>query len=72
MILQIVDFAILDFWVYKREFFFGGSPQLLAPLVKRYKQNFEKSVLWDTLLPFSHLLSHSYQNIQNVQKVRQQ
>ena len=36
--------------MYNFEFSFGGSPHPYAPLVKRHKQNLEKSVFRDTLL----------------------
>ena len=37
-------------WVYNFEFFFGGSPHLLAPLVKRNKLDLKKSFFRDTLI----------------------
>ena len=45
---KVLEFFSL--WVYNFEFSFGGSPHLYAPLVKRHKQNLEKSVFRDTLL----------------------
>ena len=39
--------------VYNFDFFFGGSPRLLAPLVKRNKLNFKKSFFRDTLMSMS-------------------